>query len=330
MTINLMERYVELTKKQIHFYLKEVLGSKYKKAYCDRFTEKYINIRYYNFYKNSSNYAIRKNVIEALKELQEDMIISNISDRDLIEKTNLFFYYILYFDDVVYYKDLHKVAEKLEKLRKKLLNKENDYWQENFVSEMKEWIEKKNDFLNSFDSKDFFLKIRNYPEKLNLYRVNLKHNVKFPMEYSEFAIDKVFKTGIIEEDKLTIEYYQIGIQVIRDILKQNFKREYIVEFSDSILKKTNKLKNLLNIIDNVAMQEKISLKIRYEQFIKNKEIIYELLCKGFKIAVVIDNSFEASFKNIENLEMFRYVLINNKSKQYQAICEQRSTNVIVI
>lgn len=330
MTINLMKQYVELTQKQIQFYLKKVLGNKYKKAYCDRFIEKYINIRYYNFYKNDSNHAIRKNVMEALKNLQEDMIITNIEDRDIIEKTNLFFYYVLYFDNVVYYKDLQKVAEKLAKLRKKYLNKEEENWAETFACEIKQWIEKKNDFLASFESEDFYIKIKNYPEELNVYRVNLKHNVKFPMEYSEFAINKVFQTGLIEEDKLVIEYYQTGIQVIKDILRQNFKREYVVEFSDSILKKSNKLKNLLNIIDNSAMQEKIALKIKYEHFTKNKEKIYELLRNGYKIAVVIDNSFQVNFKNIEDLAMFRFVIVSKKQKQYEAICEQKSKSVNVI
>ena len=51
MTINLMNTYIDITKKQINEYLKMTIGKEYKKQYVDRFVDKYINIRYYNFYK---------------------------------------------------------------------------------------------------------------------------------------------------------------------------------------------------------------------------------------------------------------------------------------
>ena len=138
--------------------------------------------------------------------------------------------------------------------------------------------------------------------------------------------------GIVNEDKLIIEYYLVVIQVLKDILKQNFKRQYIVEFASTILKKPKKLKSLLNIINNSGIQDKICLKIKYEQFLERKEQYYELMREGYRIAIIIDNSFETNYKNIETLKMFRFIILKRQSKHYEEIMNYKEElkNVIEI
>lgn len=332
MTINIMNQYIELTKKQINIYMRAVFGNQFNKKYCDAFTEKYINIRYYNFYENDINTSMRKKILEHLRQTQEGITVNNIDDRELIEKMCVFYYYILYFDNVVYYKDLGKIIEKLSKLRKKLLNKYSEKFEEDLYNNMKEYISKKEKLLKRFESEEFFLKISTYPEKTNIYRVNLKYNIKFPPLYSDFAIEKAFNIGIINEDKLVVEYYLIVVHAIKDILKQNFKKQYIVEFAPTILKKSKKIKSLLNLINNTAVQEKISMKIRYENFLENKEKIYELMRNGYKFAIILDNSFKVNYKNIEDLNMFKYIIINKNLKHYKEIQKFKNSlnNVIEI
>ena len=332
MTINIMNQYIELTKKQINTYLRLILGRKFDKKYCDAFTDKYVSIRYYNFYNNDINRTIRKKIIEHLKKTEEDLIINNIQDRELIEEMRIFFYYVLYFDNVIYYKDLSQKTEQISKLRNKILNTKTDNFAEELYNKMKEYIDKKEELINKFDTEEFFIKITNYPDKTNIYRVNLKYNIKFPPEYSEYAIDKAFNIGIINEDKLTVEYYLITIHILKDILKLNFKKRYILEFATTILKKPKKLKSLLNIIENAAIQDKLYLKIRYEQFIENKEKIYEMMRNGYKFAIILDNSFDINFKNIESLKMFEFVIINKSLKYYNEIIKNKQymNNVIEI
>ena len=129
-----------------------------------------------------------------------------------------------------------------------------------------------------------------------------------------------------------MEYYLVVVQVLKDILKQNFKRQYIVEFAYTLLNKPKKLNNLLNIINNLATQDKICLKIRYEDFKKKKEEIYELMRNGYRVALIIDNSFEVEYKNIGMLKMFKYIIIDKQSKKYDEIKEYRNLleNVIEI
>ncbi len=333
MTINIMEQYIEITKKQIEDYMKLVFEDKFNKRYFDLFTERYINIRYYNYYDNEVIDTMRRKILEHLKKVCEDIIINNINDRELIENMKVFFYYVLYFDNVVYYKDLRNKIEQIAKIKKRIYGDVQEEFIEILYQKMQQYIEQKKELVERFSTENFYIRITNYPDRSNVYRINLKYkNIKFPLEYSEFAINKAFQVGLMAEDKLVVEYYLIVIQILKDILKLNFKRKYILEFADTLLKKPKKIKGFLNIINSSAVQEKVSLKIRYEQFVQNKETIYELMRNGYKITIVLDNSFDVTFKNIETLEMFEFVIVNRDLKKYNEIKQniQELNNIIEI
>lgn len=332
MTINLTNKYIELTKKQITEYLKLVFGNKFSKKYCDVYMKKYIDIRYYNFYDYDTSTTLRKKILDNLRDLSEELAIDNIEDRDIIEEMCVFFYYVLYFDNVIRSKDIEKTIKKIDKLRKRVLNKEDEFFEKELFKIVKEYKSQKEKLLEKFDSEEFFIKLINYPQKLNVYRVNLKYKLKFPLVYSEFAINKAFNVGLINEDKLLIEYYLVTKKVLEDILKQNFTRQYVLEFTDKLLNKPNKLKNLLNIIDNTAIKDKVSIKIKYEFFIENKEKIYELMRDGFKITIILDNSFKANYKTIDTLGVFKYVIVNKDLKNYNEIIKYKKNikNIIEI
>ena len=334
MSINIMNKYIEITKKQISTYLKLVFEKQYNKRYNDIYTEKYINSRYYNFFNdNDENTTIRKIVLEELRKTQEYLISTDLQEKEIIEKIHIFFCYFLYFDDVVYCKDVKIKISQIAKLRKKILNKECEEFEENLYREMITLNDEKEKLLSNFDTDEFSLKIKNYKTVKNIYRVILKQNIKFPIEYSELAVNKVFNVGIINEDKLIIEYYLITVQIIKDIIRQNFKKQYIVEFAETLLSKPKKILGILNVIDNSAIQDKISLKVRYEYYLENKEKIYELMRERHRFAIILDNSFEVDYKNMENLKMFKYVLLNRESKHYSKIMklnEDVNNNIIEI
>ena len=320
MTINIMNEYIELTKKQINEYMKLVFEEKFNQTYCDLFSERYINIRYFNYYENEYHESTRKKILDHLKKVGEEIIINNIQDRELIETMRVFFYYVLYFDNVVYYKDLKQKIAKINKVKKRVFNTETYDFEEKLYQKMQEIMNEKEELIKRFSSEEFYIKLTNYPDKLKVYRVNLKfQNIKFPLEFSDFAINKAFQIGLVSEDKLVIEYYLVVLQILKDVLKLNFKKKYVLEFAETLLKKPKKIRGFLNIINNPIIQEKISLKIKYEEFLKNSETVFELMREGYKITVILDNSFEPNFKNIESLQMFEFVIINRNLKNYVEI-----------
>ena len=320
MTINIMNEYIELTKKQINEYMKLVFEEKFNQTYCDLFSERYINIRYFNYYENEYHESTRKKILDHLKKVGEEIIINNIQDRELIETMRVFFYYVLYFDNVVYYKDLKQKISKINKVKKRVFNTETYDFEEKLYQKMQEIVNEKEELIKRFSSEEFYIKLTNYPDKLKVYRVNLKfQNIKFPLEFSDFAINKAFQMGLVSEDKLVIEYYLVVLQILKDVLKLNFKKKYVLEFAETLLKKPKKIRGFLSIINNPIIQEKISLKIKYEEFLKNSETVFELMREGYKITVILDNSFEPNFKNIESLQMFEFVIINRNLKNYVEI-----------
>ena len=330
MTINIMNEYIEITKKQISEYMKLVFEEQFNSKYCDIFTERYVNIRYLNYYENDLE-TTRRKVLEHLREVGEEIIINNIKDRELIELMRVFFYYVIYFDNVTYYKDLRKKIEQIGKVKIKRIGKELD--EDELYNRMTYYIKQKEEIIEEFSSEDFFIKVSKYPNKSNVFRINLKYkNIKFPLEYSEFAINRAYQTGLINEDKLVIEYYLTVVEILKDIIKQNFKRKYIVEFAATLLKKPKKIKSILNILKNEIIQEKISLKIKYENFLETKQEIYDLMREGYRITVILDNSFVPNFKDIESLKIFEYVIINQGLKYYEDIIENKGNlhNIIEI
>ena len=263
---------------------------------------------------------MRRKILEHLKQVGEDIIINNINDRELIENMRIFFYYILYFDNVVYYKDLRKKIQQIAKIKEKIYGNVSEDFEEKLYQQIQEYTNKKNELIQKFETDWFYIKLTNYPDKQKIFRVNLKYkNIKFPLEYSEFAINKAFQVGLMAEDRLVVEYYLIVIQILKDVLNLNFKRKYILEFADTLLKKPKKIKGILNILDSSVVQDKVSLKVKYEKFAKDKETIYELMRNGYKITIILDNSFEITYKNIETLQMFEFVIISKELKQYDEI-----------
>lgn len=330
MSVNIINKYTDITRKQMSTYMKLVFGNLFNKDYNDVYIQKYINTRYYNYNEADVKETFRARILSELKDAEETLCIDNISDRDLIQKMDVFFQYVLYFDDIVKYKDLKKKIERVTKLRKKLLNKYSETFEKTLYNKMLEFKEQKEKMLESFETDDFYLKLTNYPKRYNVYRVNLKHNVEIPIEYSEFAINKAYNSGIIQEDKLVVEYYLVEAQILKDILKQRFSKQYIVEFSESIFKKAKKLKTLLNIIDNPITQDKMILKMQYEDYLSNKDKIHDLLRDGYKVAVILDDSFTINSRNVQTLDMFKYVILNKQLESYEKIKDLKIQNIIEI
>lgn len=328
MTINVMDEYLnEIVKDKIIKYMKLIFDYKYDRKICGRFIDSYIKIRYNN-YSNidkemRENISLRQRILEALQSTQKILIEDYPEDTVLIKNMHMFFYYILYFDGVVYYKNIEDKIDKIDKMRRKVLNRNNETFKEELRNLLQEFETKEEEFFDRFRTKEFELKISEYNKK-SVFRVNVKANIKFPELYSEIAIKKAFNTGLVKEEKLYIEYYLIALKIIIDLKKLNFKRQYIAEFSDTLLKKDKKIKGVLNIINNEAIQDKLSLKIKYEKYKEFEQEIEDLIKSGFHIAIILDNSFEVNYYNIEKLNMFSYVIVNESLENYDEIMNYRN------
>ena len=321
MSFNVMNEYIKIAQKGIYEYMKLILENKYERAIVKEFLESYMEIRYYDLNEGKKNKEIKNDILENLEIKKEKLVKEHPEKEITIFLTERFFRDLLYLDHVIPYKNIDRVISHIYEKRKKLLKKEN----EDFKDILKEKIENneliKHNYLDKFESREFYLKISNYNSLSDVYRVNLKHNFRISLIYSNYAIEKAFNTGITNEDKLFVEYYLISTHIIKDILKSNFKKIYIVEFAETLLAKKQKLERVLNIIHNSAIQDKLCLKIKHSTYKDNKLIIHDLMREGFRFAVILDDTFDLKYEPLEKLEMFKYIIMNSDFKYYYEVLD---------
>jgi hypothetical protein len=179
------------------------------------------------------------------------------------------------------------------------------------------------------DSNKFYLKFSNY-KTTNLKKVVVKYNIKFPTVFSNNAISKAFDSGVVLEDKMFVEYNMIAGQIIKDIEEGNYRKQYVVEFPESIFDKPQKLLRLLEIINHPSIQDRALLNINSNAITENRDKLYDLIRSGYKIALNLDENFEANSANIQRLSMFQYVLVDTKAKYYEELEKYRLRNLVEI
>ena len=339
---NLMDMYLNFTEKRIKKYMRMIYSQYYNEEIVSEYLKTYINARYYNI-RNTEKpaRAFYLRIIDELEFKQEILIKRNeteTEDREerqnnliMINNVKEVFVYILFFDNVRKIENFKKI-DNLREIIKKIINIVNaDYKlkklkdnEESLYKEITTDMLEKDIFLDKFDTEEFYLEIENCEQVEELYIAKLAHNVKMPIQYSEFAIDKVFTEGIVAEDKLQVEYMLLSLITVRDIVDGDFKGIYIAEFANTLFKKKSKLDSLLTIIENQALQEKIHIDIEYCDYVKNQKTILQYKNKGFNFAITLDNTIKG-VEDVEKLKMFQFVIapknlgLYNELKQNKAL-----------
>ena len=308
MSCNIVNEYIAFSKKSIKKYLQITLERYFDQDIYDDLINAYINTRYYNLYEEISN-RFEVNITYYLKKSIEEIK----DDPKYKKKASAMFYlfkYIFYFDNVRECSSVRNLIKEINDFRKETLSLIDDEFETNFYHILKEDLLAKKRFIDSFEDKNFsinYLKIN----KDQIFDCELEHKIKFPKLYSEYAINKVFNSKDIKEQRLFVSYSLVTVKVLEDIIKGNFKKTYLVDYSLSLKDKPKKKKRILNIINNDIVKEKIILKITYEEYVKEKEEIYSLIKEGFEFALIIPNDIKVSDELLILFKIFTYIITNN-------------------
>ncbi len=306
MSCNIVNEYIDFSRKAIKKYVKMILERYYDQDLFDDVINAYINTRYYDMYQNVDD-RFKVNIVYYLKKALE-----KVKDDDTYKNKARYmfhtFKYILYFDSVIECDSIRPIIHEIYDYRKRLGLIDEDF-ESKFYNVLKDDLLAKKNFINSFNDKNFnvdYVKI----EK-QVFDCNLVHNIKFSKIYSDYAINKVFDSKEIGEQKLFVTYSLLGCKVLQDIIKGNFTKEYLVDYEVSLKNKPKKKKKLLNIIDNDIVKEKVFLKIPFSKFMEDKDEIYSLTKAGFKIAIILDSSFVFEYENVMLLKVFSYIITDD-------------------
>lgn len=312
--MNVMDEYLKLIHEDLSASLKQILDKKYKKSIVDEFIKTYISTRYYNEDAKMNLNTIKMNIIKKMTQKEKELYKEYPEKEKSIKTISDYIYLILYIDNVseIDSKEMIKTINLFEDKDKAI----------SILEELKTKHEiKKEMFINSFDSDDFYLEYEDCNRVNNVQMVILEHNIEFSMIYSEFAIEKAFNTGKTNEDKYLVAYHLLAQQVIKDINNEDYNQKYIINFPETILEKKQKYKKLTEIVNNDILKEKICFEIDYEEFLKNKNEFNTLINQGFGFAVRLNKKVAKT--TAMKMEIFRYIIINKELKYYT---ELRKTN----
>lgn len=332
MTANLMDQYIQNTRNNIKDFTKMFFGEEYNEEISNEYIDTYIESRIYNFGEGEDKFFyIRINSNLSIKKNELQMRFPKIEEKVLDDNLRIY-QFVFYIDGVRPIADLPQFC-------KLVCDKRNTQFELKSVINLEERLsklikrvnEEKESFFKKYETEYFSLNIEKYKLIDNTYKVDLNYEFKIPYIYSEKVIEEVYNEGVINEDKLMIEYTLLTLLCIKDVNKGNFDTKYIVNFASSLYKKKQKLKQTLKILDNAVAQDKVFLKLNYHDFEENKELIYELMKDGFRFAIIIDDTFNPSIMELKKLSIFKYLLIEEQSKNYDEIkrLEQYINNIVI-
>ena len=332
MTTNLMDQYIQNTRNNIKDFTKMFFGEEYNEEISNEYIDTYIESRIYNFGEGEDKFFyIRINSNLTIKKNELQMRIPKIEEKVLDDNLRIY-QFVFYIDGVRPIADLPQFCKLVcDKRNTQFELKSVINLEERLLKLIKRVNEEKESFFKKYETEYFSLNIEKYKLIDNTYKVDLNCEFKIPYIYSEKVIEEVYNEGVINEDKLMIEYTLLTLLCIKDINKGNFDTKYIVNFASSLYKKKQKLKQTLKILDNAVAQDKVFLKLNYQDFEENKELIYELMKDGFRFAIIIDDTFNPSIMELKKLSIFKYLLIAEQSKNFDEIkrVEQYLNNIVI-
>lgn len=320
---NFIKNHINDTQKNFKKYNSLILKSKYDKEISDELIQTYIDARYYNFGVDPKIRIFYRRIYSALKKKSEELIKKDPSKKEIVENTLVLFQYYFYLDNVREGIDLENITDSILEMRVfrlKLRSALKDGFKEEFPKIVKKELLDLDKLIEKYSSKDFELKINKVDSKENnYYNVSLKYNFGFPEIFSEDVIESVFNSDIVAEDKLFVEYPMVTLRIFQEILKGNFSKIYICDFSVDLLNKKNKLEQVLTVVDNPIIQEKLYFKITYKEFLDNKNAIFKLIKRGFCFALETNDEMpKLSTEELKILEIFSCIIISendiNKKK----------------
>ena len=308
MNYNIINEYIGFIRGKLLDFFKLILRNRYQKNLCATFIDKYIEVRYYN----ETNYLTTKDFINRVnKELVD--LAEKLATEDTVEDIKnivALFGYIVYFDDVC------PVMEEMELINTlvsdeiiKISNKEGlKLFIKQWYLEVKDGKEK---FNKAIATREFNIVEERLYRKI--YYLVLEHNVRISNLYSEFAIDKAYNTGTVNEDKLFVTYILASSIVLNNAINLDFSRFYMVPFASSLFEKGKKCTRLLSVLDNPLAKKYISIRITYTDYKRNKNYIDKLINDGYTFGLELDSKYTGESRE---LVLFPYILADEDSEEY--------------
>ena len=308
--MNMLEEYLSFEKNNITLFAKEILSEYFDETVFTQLLNVYVENRYYNYYSECDltfDDNIMNNLEKSFKSITEGM---EKEDLEKAAENFLIFNFVIYFDGVSYIEDSIFLSL-LKKYRMKLFNLEDKLFEENISKFIYNTNKKREKFYKIFETKDFYLEETSTNQE-NVIDVVLKYRIDFPKIYSDYAIDRVFESTGISEDKMFVEYQLATLNIIKDIKNCDFEKNYLLEFPVSLFENKEGLKGLLDTFSDDCFKNQSVFKIRYEDYCKYGNDVKEMIKEGYLLAIELDE--EEEIEDLIVFNIFKFIIVDKDSK----------------
>lgn len=307
MARNVVKDYLEYEKQNLKNYISIITNKKLNNNLCDMIIDTYIDIRYFNAYT-----SVKKNLIDNIEYYVFEKFKKSFVDDNVRKNVVLMLDALI----VIRYLILFEKYNKDENAKNGLLQYEQKVYGKykdtnilitDLIKDIKTNYHKKEKFLEELLSTDFSVDKKETNIK-DVYETILDNNVKIPDLFSDFAVNRVYNSGTINEDKMLVYYTLLSRMILLDMIDYNYTNKYLISFPESIIDRDSKLNNLLSIIDLEYLKERVVMIISYHDYKEKKDSYDFLIHKGYSFAVIIDEEVK---DDLVMFNIFSYILVEN-------------------
>ncbi len=322
MARDIVKDYIEYAGKYLKEYKDIIKEKKLNSKISDMIIDTYINVRYYDIYEHVKDYPIDNIEYYIIENFKKNFNDKNREKNiplvtDVLIILRYVFLYEKYSKDKTAIKQLTGYEDKL-----KVKYDNTKIIIIDLIKMIKENARKKEKFLNNLLSNDFNI-AKNETNIKKVFDLFFDNSVKIPDLFSDVAINRVYNSGIINEDKMTVFYLLTEREILIDMKDFNNDNNYLVEFPHSLIGKRNKLNALFKLMDSDYLKERMIFKVLYSDYLDKKDDYDKLIHSGYSLAVIVNEEVE----NTMLLNIFTYIMM--EGKKYKNIIKEFD-NVIFI
>ena len=307
MARNVVKDYLDYEKQNLKNYISVITDKKLNSNICDMIIDTYVDVRYFNAYT-----SMKKNPIDNIEYYVIEKFKKNFIDKNVRKNIMLLLDALIILRYVVLYEkynDNEEAKKSLEQYEEKVREKYNNtsILVSGVIKDIKTNYQKKEKFLSELLSVDFSVD-KKATNINNVFDVILENNINMPDLFSDIAVNRVYNTGTINEDKMLVYYTLLSREILLDMINYDYSNKYLIDFPTSIIDRDSKLDNLLKIIDLDYLKERIVMEITYHDYKEQKDEYDDLIHKGYSFAVIIDDEVK---DDLVLFNIFSYIIVGN-------------------
>lgn len=303
----MLNYYLLFLSKNLHNLVHEVVPSFYSEELFEIFLKEYINIRFYNYYDDEL--SMEEKIEKYLNRIFLKLIKDYPSEEEKLTNMYMSFSYLMLIDNQSSLSD-DTVIGLITDYRKDIGLEDNKIFPRSIKKQIESFKNKKKELLDYFLT-DKFSVVENNTSNNSIIDIKMNYNIEFPEIYSKSAIDEIYNSTPVSEERMLVIYSLVIPKIIMDLDNYIYDRYYLVDFSCEIFNNNELLEKVKKFTVNDIFKFRVVFKIEYDDYSKHSASIKEMIKDGYMFAIKIDDEVELTNNMLLNL--FKYILIDSNS-----------------